>query len=70
MNEKGVKKCPKCGARMEAGKLLARYSPIRHYDLVFENAGQHKLVTEKQWVVSYACGDCGYLETYVEDVKL
>jgi len=33
---------------MEAGKLLARDNPIKHYDLVFENAGQRKLVTEKQ----------------------
>jgi hypothetical protein len=48
-----VKKCPKCGKKMRTGKLLARYSPIKHFDLVFEDAKQQKLLTEKKWVVAY-----------------
>ena len=60
-----VKNCPKCGSEMKMGKLLARYSPIKHYDLVFEDAQQRKLLTEKKWLVAYACEKCGYLESYV-----
>lgn len=38
-----VKKCPKCGGKMMMGKLLARYSPIRHYDLVFRGFRTEKV---------------------------
>lgn len=65
MNENGVKKCPKCGAEMKMGKILARDNPIKHYDLVFEDVEQRKLLTEKKWLVAYACEKCGYMETYV-----
>jgi len=64
-----VKKCLRCGRRVEAGKLPARGNPTKHYDWVFENPGQRKLTTEKRWVISYTCGGCGYLENYVEGVK-
>ena len=47
------------------GKLLARDNPIKHYDLVFEDAEQRKLLTEKKWLIAYACENCGYLEIYV-----
>jgi predicted nucleic-acid-binding Zn-ribbon protein len=61
-----VKKCPKCGREMRMGKLLARYNPIKHYDLVFESSEQQrKLLTEKKWLVAYACENCGYLESYL-----
>ena len=60
-----VKKCPKCCRKMRTGKLLARYSPIKHFDLVFEDAEQQKLLTEKKWVVAYACENCGYIENYI-----
>ena len=46
------------------GKLLARYSPIKHYDLVFEDSEQTKLLTEKKWLVAYACENCWYVESY------
>lgn len=65
MNEPEVKKCPKCGGGMRMGKLLARDNPVKHYDLVFEDARQRKLLTAKSWVVAYACENCGYLESYV-----
>jgi len=57
------RKCPKCGSTMKAGKLLARDNPIKHYDLVFEEASQKKLVTEKKWLVAYACENCEFVET-------
>jgi hypothetical protein len=47
MNENEVRKCRKCGGEMKEGKLLARYSPIKHYDIVFEDATQKKLLTER-----------------------
>ena len=58
-------KCPKCGGEMKVGKLLARHNPVKHYDLVFDDAEQGKLLTEKKWLVAYACENCGYVETYV-----
>jgi len=58
------KKCPKCGGEMRMGKLLARDNPIKHYDLVFEDSEQRKLLTEKKWLVAYACENCGYVESY------
>ena len=69
MNETEVRKCPKCGGEMRIGKLLARYSPIKHYDLVFEGAEQRKLLTEKKWLVAYACDNCGYLESYLSKTE-
>jgi len=60
-----AKKCPKCTGEMNMGKLLARDNPIKHYDLVFEDAEQRKLLTEKKWLIAYACENCGYLEIYV-----
>lgn len=57
------RKCPKCRGTMKPGKLLARNNPIKHYDLVFEEANQKKLVTEKKWLVAYACENCGFVET-------
>jgi len=50
---------------MRIGKLLARDNPIRHYDLVFEDGGQKKLLPEKKWVTAFACENCGYLENYL-----
>jgi predicted RNA-binding Zn-ribbon protein involved in translation (DUF1610 family) len=59
------KKCPKCGGEMKMGRLLARYGPIKHYDLVFEDSEQTKLLTEKKWLAAYACENCGCVESYV-----
>jgi len=66
MNENEARKCPKCGGEMKEGKLLARYSPIKHYDVVFEDVRQKKLLTEKKWLVTYACENCGYIESYIQ----
>jgi len=66
MNEIEAKNCPKCNGKMKVGKLLARYGPIKHYDIVFESAAQKKFLTEKKWLVTYACENCGYTESYIQ----
>jgi len=67
MNVNEAKKCPKCGATMRKGKLLARETPIAHRDVVFEEAFQRKLMTEKKWLIAFACEECGFVETHVSE---
>lgn len=65
MSENEVGNCPKCGGAMKKGKLLGRVNPIKHYDIIFEDAAQKKLIPEKKWLVAYACEKCGFIESYV-----
>jgi predicted nucleic-acid-binding Zn-ribbon protein len=67
MSVNEAKKCPKCGGTMTKGKLLARENPIAHRDVVFEEAFQRKLMTEKKWIVAFACEKCGFVETYASE---
>ena len=64
MDEGEARKCPKCGGTMNAGKVLARDNPIKHYDLVFEDVSRRKLLTEKEWLYAYACEKCGFVELF------
>ncbi len=67
MNVNEAKMCPKCAATMRKARLLARENPIAHRDVVFEEAFQRKLMTEKKWLIAFAREECGFVETYVSE---
>jgi uncharacterized OB-fold protein len=58
MNEKEVKKCPKCGGEMEVGYLLG--AP-------YWRRGRNLIGTRWEGrVFAYKCKSCGYVEFYFE----
>jgi len=66
-----MRKCPKCGSNnIIDGKLLPTVvGGLERPYLTFFPSGKNFL-RKGVYVISYACGDCGYLETYVSTSEL
>ena len=62
-----MEKCPKCGSlRIWSGKASAFTSGV----LIFVPDNTAKIKTSVVYSKSWACKDCGYLETYVDKEEL
>ena len=52
-------KCPKCQGNMEKGEITGNAQQWRRED------EQSFLQTKGREIVTYACRDCGFLESYI-----